>query len=431
MTGSDSREAKRTAVILSISQAVVGSAAPITISMGGLAGFYLLGADKSLATAPVTGFTVGVALGALPAAALMRWLGRRNGFMSGAVTTAIGGVIATIALFEGSFWLFAAGLLVVGAGNSFVQQYRFAAADNAPPAFKANAISWVLAGGVFAAIIGPQAVIWTRDLFAPVMFAGAFAAIVGLALIGVVVLSFLRISDTLPAGQGNLAPEPPRPLREIVTQSRFIAGMSCGVGSYALMSFVMTGAPLAMVGCGFSPDEAALGISWHVMAMFAPSFVTGRLIGRFGKSTIIATGMMLLIGSAIVALSGIALWQFWTSLVLLGVGWNFAFIGSTAMVAETYRPSETNKVQGFHDFILFSTVAFGSLMSGVVLNVWGWETLNWIVFPVTVFCLAALGYLDRCVSDEREWRGVSLRRFRLPSSAREGLRSGQKQGNSA
>ncbi|MFN4272880.1 MAG: MFS transporter [Aliihoeflea sp.] len=393
MTVLSSSEAKRNAVVLSVSQAVVGAAAPITISLGGLAGYYLLAADKSLATAPVTGFNIGVALGALPAAALMRWLGRRNGFMGGTLVTALGGVVATFALFESNFWLFAIGLLVVGLGNSFVQQYRFAAADNAPAKFKANAISWVLAGGVFAAIIGPQAVIWTRDLFAPVMFAGAFAAIIGLALIGLFVLSFLRVPDASQAVATATPAIPARPLREVVSQPRFIAGMSCGVGSYALMSFVMTGAPLAMVGCGFSADEAALGISWHVLAMFAPSFVTGRLIGRFGKETIITTGMVLLIGSAMVALSGIELWQFWTSLVLLGVGWNFAFIGSTAMVAETYRPTETNKVQGFHDFILFSTVAFGSFMSGVVYTIWGWDMLNWIVFPVTVFCLAALAYL--------------------------------------
>jgi len=388
-----SSEAKRNAVVLSVSQAVVGAATPITISLGGLAGYYLLAADKSLATAPVTGFNIGVALGALPAAALMRWLGRRSGFMGGTLVTALGGVIATFALFESNFWLFAIGLLVVGLGNSFVQQYRFAAADNAPAKFKANAISWVLAGGVFAAIIGPQAVIWTRDIFAPVMFAGAFAAIVGLALLGLFVLSFLRVPDSSETVAASASAEPARPLGQVLSQPRFIAGMSCGVGSYALMSFVMTGAPLAMVGCGFSADEAALGISWHVLAMFAPSFVTGRLIGRFGKETIITTGMVLLIGSAIVALSGIELWQFWTSLVLLGVGWNFAFIGSTAMVAETYRPTETNKVQGFHDFILFSTVAFGSFMSGVVYTVWGWDMLNWIVFPVTVFCLVALAYL--------------------------------------
>ncbi|MGO4837731.1 MFS transporter, partial [Rhizobiaceae sp. 2RAB30] len=161
----------------------------------------------------------------------------------------------------------------------------------------------------------------------------------------------------------------------------------------ALMSFVMTGAPLAMVGCGFSADEATLGISWHVMAMFGPSFFTGRLIHRFGVERIVAFGLLLLIACAVIALMGIELWHFWTSLILLGLGWNFGFIGATAMVADTYRPEEKAKAQGFHDFVLFGTVAFSSLMSGTVYNAWGWEMLNWIVFPVAAFCLVALGAL--------------------------------------
>jgi len=156
------------------------------------------------------------------------------------------------------------------------------------------------------------------------------------------------------------------------------------------MSFVMTGAPLAMVGGGFTPDQAAIGISWHVMAMFAPSFITGALISRFGKEAIVATGLILLIGCGIVSLSGIQLWQFWTALILLGLGWNFGFIGATAMVAGSYRTSEKAKVQGLHDFILFGSVAFGSLMSGAVYNGWGWDMLNWIIFPVTGLCLIGL-----------------------------------------
>lgn len=392
MTAPIDREARRTALILSASQAIVGSAPPVAISMGGLAGFYLLGADKSLATAPITGFNVGTALGALPAAALMRWVGRRYGFMSGAGVTALGGAVAAMALFGHNFWLFALGLMFMGCGNSFVQQYRFAAADNAPAAFKARAISWVLGGGVFAAVIGPQTVIFTRELFAPVMFAGSFVAVIGLAAIGAVILSLLRLPKDSLTDTPESA-EPSRPLGRVVSQPRFVAALVCGVGTYTLMAFVMTGAPLAMVGCGFTPDEATLGISWHVMAMFAPSFFTGRLIARFGKEKIVATGLFLLIGCAIIALSGIALWQFWTSLILLGIGWNFGFIGSTAIVTECYRASEKNKVQGFHDFVLFSLVAFASLMSGQVYNAWGWDMLNWIVFPVTFVCLVALGVL--------------------------------------
>jgi predicted MFS family arabinose efflux permease len=386
------REARRTAIILASSQAIVGSAAPIAISMGALAGQYLLGPDKSLATAPITGFNLGVALGALPATAIIRRLGQRSGFMTGTVVTALGGLIATLALFHASFWLFAFGLAVIGVGGAFVQQFRFAAADNAPPEFKARAISFVLAGGIITAILGPQIVIFTRELFAPVMFAGSFASILLLAAAGALVLSFLR----LPAkalGKVKVADSDARPLAEIVTQPRFVAALFCAVGSYALMSFVMTGAPLAMVGCGLSEDAATLGISWHVMAMFGPSFFTGSLIHRFGAERIVATGLVLLSGCAVVALSGLALWQFWMALILLGLGWNFGFIGATAMVAASYSPSEKGKVQGFHDFILFGSVACASLMSGMVYNAWGWTMLNWVVFPVTVLCFAALGAL--------------------------------------
>ena len=386
------REARRTALILAASQAIVGSAAVVAFSLGAIAGQYLLDADKSLATAPITGFNLGVALGAIPAAWIIRRLGQRNGFQVGTLITALGGMLATLALFQSSFWTFAVALMVIGLGGAFVQQFRFAAADNAPPEFKARAISFVLAGGVFTAVIGPQIVIFTRDMLAPVMFAGAFAAILGLAAVGAVLLSFLRVRDKT-SSHDEHAGEPARELSEIVRQPQFAIGLLCAVGSYALMSFVMTGAPLAMVGCGFSPDEAALGISWHVMAMFGPSFFTGALISRFGKEKIVAAGLILLIACAVVALSGIQLWQFWTALILLGLGWNFAFIGATAMVAGTYRNSEKGKVQGLHDFILFGSVAFGSLMSGAVYNAWGWEMLNWIVFPVTMLCLVSLAGL--------------------------------------
>ena len=397
------RDARRTALIFAATQAVVGSAAPISISLGALAGVYLLGPDKSLATAPVTGFNVGVALGAIPAAALIRGLGQRRGFMSGCLVTALGGLAATIALYQANFWLFATGLMIVGLGGAFVQQFRFAAADNAPAEFKAKAISFVLAGGVFTAIIGPQTVIFTRELLAPVMFAGSFLAILGLAAIGALLLSLLRVHASACVRVDRLE-EPARPLREIVSQPQFATGLLCAVGSYSLMSFVMTGAPLAMVGCGFSADEATLGISWHVMAMFAPSFFTGALITRFGKETIVATGLVLLIGCGIVALSGIQLWQFWSALILLGLGWNFGFIGATSMVADTYRDSEKGKVQGLHDFILFGSVAAGSLASGMVYNSGGWEMLNWIIFPVTGICLVALAIL--LLSRERKAVGA-------------------------
>ena len=398
------RGGRRATLVLAASQAVVGSAAPIVFALGALSGHYLLADDKALATLPVTGFTIGVALGAVPAAALIRRAGYRPGFQAGTVVTGLGGLLATLGLLGASFWLFAVGLLVLGIGSAFVQQVRFAAADYAPPAGKARAIALVLAAGVVTAVLGPQIVIFTRDLLAPVMFAGSFAAIIGLAFAGAAILAFLPAG---PAGGGTVSglDEPARPLRQVLRQPRFLAGLVCGVGTYALMSFVMTGAPLAMVGCGFSADEATLGISWHVMAMFAPSFVTGRLIARFGAEAVVAVGLALLVACGVVALSGIELWQFWSALVLLGIGWNFGFIGTTAMIAETYRPSERAGVLAIHDFILFGAAALASFLSGVVYDAWGWEALNRVTFPVVLLCLAGLAALRVSARREAALRG--------------------------
>lgn len=392
MSAAAEKEAKRTALILAAAQSIIGSAAPIAISMGGLAGFYLLGADKSLATAPVTGFNLGTALGMLPAAALMRQVGRRYGFMSGAAVTALGGLVAAFALFNGNFWLFAAGLMLIGAGNAFVQQYRFAATDNAPLSFKPRAISWVMTGGVFAAIIGPTTVIYTRALFEPVMFAGSFLAVAVIGVVGMFIHSLLRLRNHAVAAVEDDG-LPARPLSAIISQPRFFVALLCAIVSYALMSFVMTGAPLAMVGCGLSADEATLGIQWHVLAMFGPSFFTGRLIARFGKEAIVATGLLLLLACATVALSGLHLWNFWLALILLGLGWNFGFIGATTMVTDTYRRSEKGKIEGVHDFLLFGTVAAASLLSGKMLTAFGWDALNWVVFPIAGACLLALAML--------------------------------------
>lgn len=382
--------ARHTALILSAGQAIVGAAAPICIALGAIAGSYLLGDDKSLATAPVAAYSIGIAAGALPAAALMRAVGRRRGFVSGAFVTALGGVISALALYSVNFWLFAIGLLTVGVGGSFVQQYRFAAADASPSLFKPKAISWVLAGGVFAAIIGPQLVIWTKDAFAPaVPFAGAFVGLVALSLIGAFLLNFLRLPPAKATAGIDHADEA-RPLSVILTQPKFAAGLLCAIGSYSMMSFVMTGAPLAMVDCGFSTDEATLGISWHVLAMFAPSFFTGRLIEKFGKVPIVLVGLLLLAACSAVALAGIDLAHFWIALILLGIGWNFGFIGSTAIVSETYSDAEKGRVQGIHDFLLFGVVAFASLMSGQVLNELGWNAVVSIVFPVVIICALGL-----------------------------------------
>ncbi len=392
MTTAALPEAKRAAFILAAAQAIIGSVPAIAISMGALAGVYLLGEDKSLATAPVSAFNIGVAVGALPAAWLARKIGQKQSFMTGSLVTSLGGAIAALALFQGSFWLFAAALLLLGTGGSFAQQYRFAAADNSPSSFKPQAISWVLGGGIVSAVLGAQAVIFTKDTFLPVQFAGAYMVIILFGFAGFAILTQLKLKTVIPQAVGVIQ-DTGRPLREIISQPRFIVALLCSVGSYALMSLVMTGAPLAMVGCGFSVNEATLGIQWHVLAMFGPSFFTGKLIARFGRERIVATGLTILIGCAAVALSGIHLWNFWLSLVLLGLGWNFGFIGATTMVTDCYRPEEKNKVQGFHDSVLFGSVACASLLSGKIFLVWGWNALNYMILPVTGICLVALVWL--------------------------------------
>lgn len=386
--------ARKNAWLYALCQAFTSSSAPISIALGGLAGAYLLDTDKSLATAPVTGFNIGVALAALPAAMIMRRIGRRLGFMTGAVIGIAGLLVAAGALVMHSFWLFAFGLLLTGSANGFAQQFRFAAADRGTPAFRAKAISIVLIGGVAAAIIGPQLVLWTRDLLSPVPFAGAFLAGTLLFAASLVVMSFLDPPPPVQPVEAGAVADTGRPLSVIMSQPRFIVAVMCAIGSYAMMSLVMTAAPLAMIGCGFSVDDATLGIQWHVMAMFAPSFFTGNLIVRYGKEKVIAAGMLVLAVCAAIALAGISLANFWGALVLLGLGWNFGFIGSTAMITETYLPAEKSKAQGANDLLLFGSVALASLMSGHTLNAYGWNMVNMIVFPVVIICLIALIWLN-------------------------------------
>jgi MFS family permease len=301
----------------------------------------------------------------------------------------MGGSLAVIALFRGSFILFAVALMLIGTGGGFTQKIRFAAADASPSFYKPKAISWILGAGIVSAVIGPQLAIWAKDLFAPVTFAGTFLALLPLSIIALVILLFLRLPPMKTSAGADAAPA--RPLREIITTQRFATGMVCGIGTYALMTFVMTGAPLAMViGCGFPTELATLGIQWHVLAMFGPSFFTGALSARLGAEKVVAMGLVTLMACAIVAHMGIELWNFWGALVLLGIGWNFGFIGSTAIVASTYRPHEADKVQGFHDICLFGLVAMSSFSSGKVFTSLGWSFMNLFIWPVAILCLVLI-----------------------------------------
>lgn len=389
--------ARKNATLYAACQALVGSAAPISITLGGIAGYYLLGPDKSLATLPVTGFNIGAVLMSIPAALLMRKIGRRYGFMSGALVGILGCLLAVAALYQQSFWMFVAAIIVIGCSNSFAQQYRFAAADRGTKDFKPKAISIVLIGGVGAAIVGPQLILHFKDFLSPVPFAGAFLWSIGLFVIALIVMSFLEANNKSKTIEEK-AIGSGRPLSQIMAQPKFIVSVFCAIASYALMSFVMTAAPLAMIACGFSVEDATWGIQWHVLAMFAPSFFTGSLIARFGKERIVATGLLILAACAVITLQGINIENFYIGLILLGLGWNFGFIGATSMLTETYEPSEQSKVQGANDFMLFGTVAIASFLSGLTLNDdpsqnFGWDFINWIIFPVVGAALLSLLWL--------------------------------------
>ena len=386
--------AKQNVLLYLLCQSLGGASAPVNIALGGVVGSYLLQEDKSLATAPITAYNIGVAFGALIANTIMQRIGRKLGFMFGTVIGGIGMMLSGLSVAYSSFWFFCGALAINGVAGGFVQQYRFAAADRGTADYKPRAISWIMAGGIAAAIIGPQLIIIAGDLAQPVPYAGAFYAAIVLFVLSFIALSFLNPSNLSVSVKDEEGGPPPRSLWQIASQPRFFIALLCGTSSYALMSYVMTGAPLAMIGHGHSEHHSHLGIQWHVMAMFAPSLITGSLIARFGKETIVAVGLLILIACGVVALAGVDLLNFWGSLILLGIGWNFGFIGATAMITDTYRPNEKNRAQGLNDVVVFSLVAVASLLSGVTLNYYGWFFLNWVIFPVAVLCLAGLVWLS-------------------------------------
>jgi MFS family permease len=388
----DDRIAKHNALVLAVAQALGGASPPIIVSLGGIVG-QVLSPDKGLATLPVSLLQVGIALGTLPAAYAMRKFGRRGGYLICSLLGVAGGALAALGVVFGSFILFCLGTLTAGFYTSYVQSYRFAATDAASPGFRARAISWVMAGGLAAGIIGPQTVIWTRDLIPNAIFAASFLAQAALALLTIPVVSFLRSAPPAPGAPRSGG----RPLSQIVRQPRFVLAVTAGVVSYGLMSFMMTAAPVAMVDCGHSVGTAALGIQWHVLAMFGPSFVTGRLIGRYGKERVTAAGFVLMALAAVSGLSGLGVANFWIALVLLGVGWNLSFIGATSLVTDCYRPEEQAKVQAANDFLVFGAVAVASFSSGKLLSVGGWESVNWLVFPPVLIVLGLLLWQSRRV----------------------------------
>lgn len=376
---------------LTIAQALAGANSVVVYATGAIVGD-MLAPDKALATLPISIFVVGMAACIMPAGAIARRHGRRAAFLAGTGCGVLVGLLAAAAVVSSSFRLFCLATFFGGAYAAVVLSFRFAAADGVSPALRARALSFVMGGGVAAGVVGPQLVTHTMYLWQPHMFAATFLVQAAVAALSALVLLGVRLPAPTPA-EVALG----RPLAVIARQPRFITAVICGAVSYMLMNFLMTAAPLAMHLCGHSQENANLGLQWHVIAMYAPSFFTGRLIVRFGAGRIVAAGLLLIGVSAAVGLTGIGISHFWLTLVLLGIGWNFGFVGASALVLECHRPEEKNRVQSLNDFVVFGTMAVGSFASGGLLAAYDWDTVLWVSFVPLALAVAVLGAAARHV----------------------------------
>jgi len=382
--------AKKNVAVLATCQALLFTNNSTAIALNGLAG-YALAANKALATLPVTAWVIGGALSTLPASLLMKRIGRRAGFTVGALTGMVGASICSVALYFGNFWLFCFGTMVFGVYNAVAQYYRFAAADAASADFKAKAISLVLAGGLVGGIVGPELSKHTVDLLAT-HYLGAYLSLIGFLALVVLVVQWLDIP--VPAAAAHK--EPARPLAQIMAQPVFVVAVLAAAIAYGVMNLLMTATPLAMGLCGHPYSAAATVIGWHVIGMFGPSFFTGSLIKRFGVLQVMGAGALLLYVVVAIALSGIGVAHFWFALVLLGVGWNFLYIGGTTLITEACTPPERAKTQGVNDLIIFVVMATSSFSSGLLLEKSGWQLLNYLALPfVTAAAVAVLWLLAR------------------------------------
>ena len=381
------QSARKNVAVLATAQALLLANSSTAIAINGLAG-YALASNKALATLPVTGWVIGAAVATFPASMLMKRVGRRGGFSFGVLVGMLGAAICSLAVALGDFWLLCLGTLVFGAYNGFAQYYRFAAADAAPGDFKSKAISLVLAGGLVGGIIGPEVSKLTVDMFST-RFLGAYLFLMVFLVIVLAVVQLLNIPPLTAAEQRETG----RPLGRIVSQPVFIVAVLCGAFGYGVMNLLMTATPLAMGICGHPYASAAFVVQWHVIGMFAPSFFTGSLIRRFGLPQVMLAGAALLLVCNGIALAGISVAHFWFALLLLGIGWNFLYVGGTMLLTETYRPSEQAKAQGANDLAIFLVMATSSSASGILLDSNGWEMLNYLAIPFVIAIVLALLWL--------------------------------------
>ncbi|MBU1174478.1 MAG: MFS transporter [Alphaproteobacteria bacterium] len=380
----------RNVYLLSAAQAIIGSQQALIMAAGALIGASFA-PDPRLATLPTTAALVGLALAAGPAVALVHRLGRRPAFMIGASVSVFTGLVATLGILLGNFLVFSLALFFGGAAAAIGQQYRFAAADAVPVEQKGRAISYVLAGGVVAGFSGPALSYFGRTAIPGADYAGSFLAMSGVALLGVFVLAQTR----LPGATSRAHRKGGRSLVAIARAPDVFVPIVAGMASYGLMTFLMVAAPLAMVLlCGHTNDDATFAIQWHIVAMFAPSFVTGTIIARIGARMTTGIGLTLTLGCALVALNGVSTWHFDLALILLGVGWNFGFIGATALLAQGYRPEDAAKAQALNEQLVFGVMALASIGSGIMLQTIGWQALNVLAIPVATGALALLAWGD-------------------------------------
>jgi MFS family permease len=390
------QSARRNVLVLILAQAVMGSQMPMIFILGGLAG-QSLATNICFATLPITMIVLGSMLTSPFLSTIMQRYGRKTGFFIGAFGGALGAMVGSIGLYASSFGIFLFGSLLTGIYMSAQGFYRFAAIDNASEAFRPKAISYVLAGGLLAAIIGPQLVKVTAHAMA-VPYLATYLTVIGLNIGGSFVFLLLKTSK---AQETNDNMGPIRSRKELLRDPKIAVAMICGMVSYSLMNLMMTSTPLAVVGCGYGEDTAADVVSSHVLAMFLPSFITGHLIARFGVEKIIATGLIFLGISCCAALSGLAVFNFFAALTLLGLGWNFGFVGATTMLADAYRPRERGRVQGINDLLVFGSVTVASFASGGLMNcsggsvLSGWISVNLAMIPLILIATIALIWLSR------------------------------------
>ena len=355
------------------------------IAINGLVGF-ALAPEPWLATLPVMAYVVGSALATTLVAKVQRRLGRKRSFQIALLVAFFSSLVCAFATLEKQFWLLNLGTVIAGFYNANAQLYRFAAAELADKTAKEKAISWVLAGGILGAVLGPNMASWTRDWFMQ-PFAGAYITLAGVALIAIGVVSQIHF----PEKRVDPEQEPGRPLSEIMRQPLFIVCTLTAALAYGVMNLLMAATPLAMEACQFSFDKTAWVLEWHVIGMFAPGFFTGTLIKRIGVMWVLRTGVALNIACVMIALSGITFFHFLTALFLLGVGWNFLFTSSTTLALEAYRPSERDKAQGAINFFVFLATALSALSSGVLITTQGWTLLNLgSIVPLTIIALALI-----------------------------------------